>query len=512
MNYRKSELHLDNSETKDQHQIVKDSVQFLSANIVARGIEMVRSVLITIIFSPAQLGIWNLMGVVRGYGANAQLGILDGMNKAIPYLLGEDKLEEIEEIKDAVFWMNLMLGLIGGAVVWIASYQVPKEYALSLRVIAFAVFLQLIHHYLYALLRAFKRFELLSIGMVIFSVLTTVLVVVFALAFSDPLIGALIGFTLAYVVVNTYWQIKGGYRFPFRLSLKPLRKTLILGFPIIILGVLNMLFMSVDRWVIITNLDSTILGYYSLGFMGGNLLLLVSGSIASVLYPYMLERIGITKDPTSLQNMLRISLRILSAVMLLLVCSAVFGIPLLIRLFLPKYIPSIPIINVLFPAAFFLSISSIAGMYLIAINKQAWLIGVLVIGIFVCLIADLVFLWSGYGLIGVAYGTFIGYAYYGLGYIGIAVYYAFGRAAEVVRELSLLFMPFVVMVLTMTAVNLTISDGATPLSALGSTALKFGIVVAVFLPALWYVNRGSGLIAMARAELRNWREARGRSL
>src|SRR3972149_809245 len=67
--------------------------QLFSASIVGQGMGLVRSMVLTVFFSPAQLGVWNFLHVIFGYGANAHLGILSGMNKLVPRYLaqGEDE-------------------------------------------------------------------------------------------------------------------------------------------------------------------------------------------------------------------------------------------------------------------------------------------------------------------------------------------------------------------------------------------------------------------------------------
>ncbi len=497
-----------NSVPASRQQILKDSVKFLSANIIARGIEMIRSLVIAVLFSPAQLGIWNLMGVIRGYGANAHLGLLDGMNKAIPFLHGQGKVEEIEAIKDNVFWLNMLLGAFAGVAVCVASLMVTARFALSLQLTAMSVFLQMIFYYFYSLLRAYHRFELVSKGVALFSLLSTAFIVALAFALPDRLAGALIGLAIAFFFANAYWFVKGKYRFPFRLSLGSIRKALALGMPLIVIGVLNIVFLSVDRWVITANLSVTILGYYALGFMAGHILGLVPGSVASVLYPRMLERFAISQNPKSLHSLLIGPLRALTAIMLVLVCGAVLGLPLLIQLFLPKYLHSIPIIQILVPGAFFVSIANVAGTYIIAIDRQKWLFVVLITSTMLSLLLDVVLVRVGYGIIGVAWGTFIGYSFYGISYLVLAIYSATGQKLETARVLARLLIPYVAMVMAVVVGNIFVFKGSTPLEYVTSAGYKLALIASALLPTLWFVNRDGEVVKIVRTEFKTWLSAR----
>ena len=102
--------------------------QLFSASIVGQGMGLVRSMVLTVFFSPAQLGVWNFLHVIFGYGANAHLGILSGMNKLVPRYLAQGEDERAERTEESVFWCNLVLGAILAVTVYIASYAAPLPF------------------------------------------------------------------------------------------------------------------------------------------------------------------------------------------------------------------------------------------------------------------------------------------------------------------------------------------------------------------------------------------------
>lgn len=91
----------------ERGQIIQDSARYLFATLAGQGFGLIRSVMIPVLLNPSQLGIWNLMNVVVGYGGNAHMGILHGMNKLIPMLRGQGALAEVEQIKDSAFWISI---------------------------------------------------------------------------------------------------------------------------------------------------------------------------------------------------------------------------------------------------------------------------------------------------------------------------------------------------------------------------------------------------------------------
>ena len=482
----------------ERNQIVKNSFHYLSATLFGQIVGLVRSVLIPVLLSPAQLGIWNLMNVVVGYGGNAHLGILHGMNKLIPVLRGQGELAEVEKVKDSAFWVNAFL--ITGCLVfvWMASCAVPSAYSTSLRITALIVFLLGIFSYYFSLLRADNRFKLVSIGVGGLSILSTIFVLGLAWLCADRLSGALIGVAVAYGLVILFWSIASRYHFPFHIAGRAVRRSFVVGIPLIVLGIIDSFFISIDRWVIAAYMGTTVLGYYALGIMASNLIGMVPGSIASVLYPKMLERFGATGNPTALKGLFVGPARLMAGFMSLIIGGAVIILPLLIKFLLPKYLPSVPLFGILISAAFFYAAASIPGSFMVSINKQRSLIAVQISAIILALAFDFAAVNMEWGIIGIAWSTASAYAVYGSGYIFMAAYYAFDRRADMTRFLVEVYGVFVAMVLGLVLVIRFIPESEDIKMAVIFTALRLACFLVVLLPILWWANRHAGLLAIAR--------------
>jgi len=166
-----------------------------------------------------------------GLWQQCHLGILHSMNKVIPFLLGQGRLTQVETIKDSVFWVNLALGGMVGIIVCCWGWLANPEYRVALQITSITIFLLALFSYLFSLLRAYSHFSLISQGVGALGVLSTLLVVLFAFGFSDPLIGALSGVAVAYAIVIGYWFWKGKYRITFRLHGRTVWELLLAGFP-----------------------------------------------------------------------------------------------------------------------------------------------------------------------------------------------------------------------------------------------------------------------------------------
>jgi|GEM_PF-2229917 len=475
-------------------QTIKDTSRYLLATIAAQGMGFVRSILLPVLFAPAQMGIWNLMNVVVAYGSSAHLGILHGMNKIIPLLRGQEKHQEIAVMRDSVFWVNSFLAAGAAAILFASSFFVPKAYMVYLWIVAVIVFFQAIFAFQFSLLRANSLFALVSRGIFMLSTCSAFFVISLAFLFTDRLLGGLVGLAVAHLCTIAYWFVKLKLRYLFHIDLAVVRQSFIVGIPLIFMGVLDIVFVSIDRWIIVSSLGITVLGYYSLGIMINNLISVVPGSVASVLYPKMLERFAVKKDVSNPSGLFLGALRVAALVMLILICCVSFGLPVIIKFFLPKYLLSVPIIRILVLGAFLYSLSLIAGSYVVSVDKQRWLmfIQVALIGLLI----------SGYafalnrkcGILALSWITTAGYSLFGVSYISLGVYLSKGRKwLETLRFMSGLTVPFLFMVVLVIFTESMVIREATSWGYVRVSTLGFLVTIGIVLPVAWALNRDAVL-------------------
>lgn len=482
-------------------QTFRDTLRYSLATVFSTGMGLIRSVALPLLFAPIQMGVWSLMSVTISYGTHAHLGILHGMNKIIPLLRGQKKFEEITVIKNSVFYFNLFLAGLALVIVFVCSFYAPSTYLLYLWVAAGIIFLQLIYSFQFSLLRANSFFSLVSQGVGFFAVCSTVLVVSLAYLLKDRVLGALIGLLVAYLCINLYWFIKSGDRFLLQISVASIRQSFVIGIPISLLGVLEAVFISVDRWIIVANFGVATLGYYALGIAINNLISIVPSSVSSVLYPKMIERFATGRNYSSATNLFLGALRASAIAMLILICGVSYCLPLIIKLLLPKYLPSIPIINVLVLGSFFFSLSYVAGSYLVSVDKQRWLIVVQIASIILLALFYSIALKLGSGIIVLSWITVVGYSALGFSYVYLGVYLVKERKYyETLRFMAGLVIPFVLMVVIVIATESFFIVAGTPLQHLQSSVLSLLFTMCLVLPVAWMLNRDSGLERIIKEE------------
>jgi O-antigen/teichoic acid export membrane protein len=494
----KIDLKLSDSKIPDSERkrVVKDSVQYFSATMIGQMFGLVRSILLPVLFTPTILGIWNLMQVVVNYGSNAHLGVLHGMNKLIPMLRGSDQATEleVENVKDNTFWVNSFLSFISFLCIWSASYFSPLAFVVPIRITSVIVLLTGIFYFYFSLLRADNRFRLVSLGVGGLSILSTTFVLIFAYLSSNPLYGALVGVALAYGSIILFWVFTGRYRYIFQIKTKIVKQCFRVGSPLLVLGFLNSIFISVDRWVIASNLEAKMLGYYAIAIMASSLIGIIPGSIASVLYPKMLERFGATGKESDLLSLVVGPERAITAAMSIVIGGAVIVLPFIVEMFMPKYLPSMPLLDILIPSAFFITTALIPGSFMVTINKQIILIYILIFSIFLALIFDMFVVKMGWGIIGIAWSTATVYAVYGISCTYSAARYVFKRGADTIVFLVEIYGVFVAMVIGLMLTTLIPPESETIGVAFISTILRLALFIAVLSPALWWSNRHGDVV------------------
>jgi len=489
------------SHKSSRQKIIKDSGHYVGSSVLGQVFGLVRAVLMPVFFSPAQLGIWNVLNLILSYCPHAQLGLTHGMNKSIPMMIGTGNKEEQKKIQNSVFWTNLFLSLLAMIGLLGSSFFVSQHYIWPIRILAIVVFVQMMYYFFFSLLRANSKFILVSNGIFLTSVLSTILVIGMLYLFPNPVIGGLIGMGIAILIVLIYWMIKGAYRFPYKIDARTIKACFMLGIPILGIGILESLTVSIDRIFIASNMSPAQLGYYALGIMISGIVGLIPGSVASVLYSTMLERYSINKDPKDVASLLIGPMRMMWALVAILICGIIIVIPGLIVLFLPKYIPAIPIVELLIFGSFFMSSSHVPGMFIIAINKQKFIIIAQICSICAVFLIDALLVHLGLGLRGIAIGTICGYIIYGVGYTAIALSTVVDNPKIVLKYIFWQVFPLLMLTGTFLFLNWILPYTTNTLQYILWAFVRLVILLALLTFYLWIVNRDNMVINFAKEEL-----------
>lgn len=370
---------------------------------------------------PGNFGIWNALNLLLLYGSLVTLGVLNGMNRDVPLLVGSGKSKTAEQVVSTSFWFVLCTSGIGGLVVIVItlSGNLDPKYFQPLLWMGLLFTVWQIYQYLQFRLKSYIQFNLMSLQQFAFAIILPI--VALPLSYEWGITGFIVGQTVATLVVCVFILTKLPLTsLSFRWSIVPLLiKT---GFPIMAAGLVYSLLTTVDRWVILNFLGVEALGYYTLPILYFGVFGLLPSVIAQQMYPRMAAEYGRTKDKRALIPLIIWqSIAAMAVTLPVLVFIYLFS-PYLVERFLSEYLPGLTPARILLLGLAFLPIAGGVGNFLNTVGKQGYYLAVQTGAVLVNLSLDVLFVKIGWGLPGVAWGATLSYVLYVIALVSIGIY------------------------------------------------------------------------------------------
>jgi len=429
-------------------QILKDIAGYSTSAVLGQALGLISGFVVARLLGPSNFGVWNAVSLVLAYGAYSEAGILSAMGRDLPFYLGQGDFHKAQELENA----GVVITLAGGGVVALVVLGLSfwpgcsSLMALGLRGMAMVLVLQQAYTYHRTVLRSYNEFGALSRQQVLLAVLNATLAIalVAGLGFAGRVAAAILAQAaiLFYAVRLRPWKAISipNWQVGWHLAR--------VGLPILISGFILSLLATVDRLIVITFLGETQLGYFGLALILASIVSLIPTMASQVLYPRITYRYGETnKDIHALRPFVLIPPIVFSCLLPLLIGPLYLALPLMIKTFLPAYVPGIGAMRILLLGIFFFSILGLTDYLLVVIGKlkQLMLFGCLALTLDIVL--DLVFIRLGFGIEGIALGgTLITYFCYACVIIGYALSHYTRQLGDWVRYFSKLFWPYAYMV------------------------------------------------------------------
>lgn len=364
------------------------------------------------LMGPTEYGLWNLLSLVPVYGTIIQFGVLNGMNREVPYFFGAKEPERVQIIRHTTYTVVVGTALVAFIALMVAGILIPdSKIGFPLLLLSGGLlFAQQIYLYFQIYLKSAKHFILISAQQLLF---VPILVLI---ALPTTILWGLSGYIAALtfsMILTSIWIAKRiEHRNQFNVDWQEARHLAKIGFPIMVTGLLYGLLTSVDRWVIVTFLGTTQLGYYTLAIITLRMITMFPLVISQQIYPRLAEAYGASRDITKLKSLLVQQLALSVVIMAPLVIGIYFFFPPLITRFLSEYAPGIDSMRVTLLGVVFLPLSSALGNLLIIIGKQNYPMFAQAAAIVANVVAGTFFANIGWGIRGVAVGSAFSYFVY----------------------------------------------------------------------------------------------------
>jgi len=398
-----------------RRKFVRDSLGFAISQYVVRALSTLRGLLAARLLGPAGYGDWNAIMLLMDYGTNAHSCTLAGLDQAVPARIVDGDEARLAAVKRAgLFNIMLVSGLFAAScLVYFGRThgQVREAWGLGgVAVMLGCAVLITLSYYHHTLLRSHGNMAAVS-GWFMLQGTIGVLLGLGAIPWLGKwalLWGWLLGTLVA--TISVVWR----GRAVVPLVPAPSRDSLALlaiGLPIFIYSTSNFVMRSLDRVIILKFLGTEALGLYGLAVMAMGFLLTLPDAIAFVLYPQLLKRFRAAgNDPAAIRDQVHRAMRALSLIVPALCALAYLAADDAISLLLPRFIDGVPALRILCFSAAGLSLANLGSVVQMSLGRQLRLVPVAIGMTALGATLDLVAVYTGHGIRGVAWATFLTYA------------------------------------------------------------------------------------------------------
>jgi O-antigen/teichoic acid export membrane protein len=309
---------------------------------------------------PSDLGVFNGIALSIDYSAFLQLGILTGLNRELPYCLGQKNLARARDLTGAaeawVLWAaSAAAAALLGMAVWQGYHQHWHQLA-AWGTMAVSVFVYLYGTlYLHTTYRTRGDFARLAVVNIVENTAALVLLVlVLFLGFYGLCLRSLVVSLLAGLLLWVQRPMPVRPRWDWRL----LGDLLKIGLPLFASNQLLTWWSLLDSTLVVSYLGTASFGLYALAVMlAGIVRLLFYHSVSHVVYPCLAEEFGRTGDLGRLLKIVRRPTAYLALGMVPVVAVGWLALPPVTAWLFPQYGAGVPAAQWALVAAGILSLS-----------------------------------------------------------------------------------------------------------------------------------------------------------
>lgn len=347
-------------------------------NLISSALRMVGGVLQARFVAPSVLGLFNGIGLIQGYTRFLQVGILNGLNRELPYYFGKGDHQRVKELASAAQAWAIVLGVtvavsLNGVAVWylIHGDWLPAAGWATNAITVFIFFYGGL--YLQATYRTAHDFARLSFVNVVQNAAAVVLIVLIVLMnFYGMCLRAIIS-ALAGLAMLHYWR-----PIPVRpaWNLRHLKHLLVIGLPIFGVGELYQFWQTLEGTLVLQQLGRHGMGLYAMVVVVFTTLEMLPMAVSQVLYPRMAEQYGRTGRLGGLFRMSILPMLATAAGMVPLIVAGWWLAEPLTRWLVPNYLEAVPAMqwSLLPPLA--ISVAPIHNVYNVARRQDLYIVAI----------------------------------------------------------------------------------------------------------------------------------------
>ena len=372
-------------------------------------VKVARGLIIPKLLAPAEYGLYASLRVPLSYAPYADLGVKYQLSKRLPYELtkGERAFRALQDRGGSWILATSMLLALG---IFVASFFQHGPHAWfyrpGLQILALVVIFTRASDFLGVALVSREEFRFSSIGGMIRDTGVLIFAVILMLLFG--VIGAVWGMLLGEFLCLVYYLQH--VRFQLILfRLREIRNMLQEGIPLLLIGLMDSILMTVDQIFLLKFFPKEQYGIYALGGFVASVMLSLSAPLLSAIQP----RVMSLEAEGHRAHVHRVIESSMTLYLLFLIVSLAFAIPCVtvaVRFYLPKYQAGIPTYVLLAGLALVRGPAILLRPYFVSRNQEKLLLRYQGIAVLLAVVLNTLVVLKGGGIASVAAASLCAYA------------------------------------------------------------------------------------------------------
>ncbi|MEO6305840.1 MAG: oligosaccharide flippase family protein [Bacteroidia bacterium] len=331
----------------------KTPILFSGGSVAKAFAQMIVGFVIAKFVTPKDFGLWNTLNLALTYSLFVQAGLINGLNRELPYLFGKGEEKEATNMAGTVQTFTLISSVLvllaGAGYIIFSDIKNPKVYY-GIMGVTVLIVLNYYQSYLFSTFRSKNSF--LNLSKLQFAhAFTNIVTLIFVFYYTYY------GLVLKAITVSLIYVTLMHFTRPIKVGLlwnkEAFYKLIKVGLPIFALSYLEAIAGTTDKMLLLKYSNLENLGIYSFGFYALSSFSIFPSSIASYIYPKMTYNYGKTNDKLIMWKYAKKITLILLAVLTPIAILGYLICPILIERFFPAYLASAPIMQILLFAGVF---------------------------------------------------------------------------------------------------------------------------------------------------------------
>lgn len=480
---------------------------------------VLQSVLVMRRLGPTAQGIRKIVDLFNRYLTNSHLGVLHGVNKQVPILLGQSDRAQVQEVEDiGISWIVALtlVASLGMAIVGLCTPTGHLTTGLAITIGAGALLVGQTYTVYRTMARAWGNFAALGIVGGVETIATFIFTVGGAYRFGllGAMTGSLLASCAALLVLSVLAPIKIQLRFDLKQGLELAR----IGLPIAVIIFSDTVLRSVDQSLIGWKYDAYHFGLYSMAIQIANYLYAIPESAGFVIWPKILQAYGAADgDHTRMRRQIVLPTLMAGIFMPVLAGTAFVVLPPMVSLVLPNFTTAIAAAQMLSLGAVFLAIPMATNSLLIAHRRELLVVLAKLSGAVVTAAGCYWVLTHGGSLMALAIAASVGYGVAAAVSVAIVLPQYETSLWRTIDMFISIFTPFLwsLAALKLSSLLARAIYGGAPLGELAMSShahesswefalIRLGMFLALMAPILLYGNQKTHVIREFRTMIRSW--------